>query len=493
MTKLRSTVYLDPFTLSLSKGSLALTLVAACALTACSSTPVAPPYQRASTELPAMAPLTAGTSVDWLAWWKAFQDPVLDALLQEAAAQSQDLALASARIEEARATLGQNQSNRYPTLDANASASQRGSSENSASANPNAPRTSRDLQLGLTASYEIDFWGKYARADDAARARLLGQVASRATVLTTLYANVAQSYFTLRALDAQVVLAEQTLATRTENLRLQQRRFEGGVVGELDLRQAQAEAASIEATAQLAKQNRSNAESALALLIGRKPQDIAKPSLARGAAVGQLYAAQSIPSNLPSDVLARRPDLLSSEQALIAANADIAQARTAYFPRVALTATLGQQSKDLSNLFNPASIFWSMLGNLTQPIFRAGAIDAVVAAANARQQQALAQYTQAVQNAFRDVHDALNNVEAGREIASTNSKRIGALRSTLRLADLRYKNGYSSYLEVLSAQRDLAQAESALIDTQRAHLNAVVSLYKALGGGWDAGALTAAQ
>jgi outer membrane protein, multidrug efflux system len=493
MTKLRSTVHLDPFTLSLSKGSLALTLVAACALAACSSAPVAPPYQRASTELPAMAPLAAGTSVDWLAWWKAFQDPVLDALLQEAAAQSQDLALASARIAEARATLGQTEANRYPTLDANASASQRGASENAASFNPAAPRTSRDLQLGLTASYEIDFWGKYARADDAARARLLGQVASRGTVLTTLYANVAQSYFTLRALDAQVVLAEQTLATRVENLRLQQRRFEGGVVGELDLRQAQAEAASIEATAQLAKQNRSNAESALALLVGRKPQDIAKPSLARGAAVGQLYAAQSIPSNLPSDVLARRPDLLSSEQALLAANADIAQARTAYFPRVALTATLGQQSKDLSTLFNPASIFWSMLGNLTQPIFRAGAIDAVVAAANARQQQALAQYTQAVQNAFRDVHDALNNVEAGREIASTNAKRIDALRSTVRLADLRYKNGYSSYLEVLSAQRDLAQAESALIDTQRAHLNAVVSLYKALGGGWDAGALAAAR
>jgi outer membrane protein, multidrug efflux system len=312
-------------------------------------------------------------------------------------------------------------------------------------------------------------------------------------VLTTLYANVAQSYFTLRALDAQVVLAEQTLATRVENLRLQQRRFEGGVVGELDLRQAQAEAANIEAAAQLAKQNRSNAESALALLVGRKPQDIAKPSLARGAAVGQLYAAQSIPSNLPSDVLARRPDLLSSEQALIAANADIGQARTAYFPRVALTASLGQQSKDLSTLFNPASVFWSMLGNLTQPIFRAGAIDAAVAAANARQQQAVAQYTQAVQNAFRDVHDALNNVEAGREIASTNTKRIESLRATLRLADLRYKNGYSSYLEVLSAQRDLAQAESALIDTQRSHLNAVVSLYKALGGGWDAGAMAAAR
>jgi len=201
--------------------------------------------------------------------------------------------------------------------------------------------------------------------------------------------------------------------------------------------------------------------------------------------VGTLVARQTIPSDLPSDVLARRPDVVSAEQNLIAANADIGQARSAYFPKLSLTANLGQQSKDLSTLFDPASLFWSMVGNLTQPIFRAGAIDAVMAAANAREQQAVAQYTQTVQNAFRDVHDALNNVAAGRDLTATTALRINALRSTLRLADLRYKAGYSPYLEVLNAQRDLAQAESGLIDIQRSQLNAVVSLYKAVGGGWD--------
>jgi outer membrane protein, multidrug efflux system len=465
--------------------SIALTLVAACALSACTTASVSPKNSRPEFEQPAITPPTAGAAVDWLVWWKAFQDPVLDALLQEATSQNQDLALASGRIEEARATLNQNTANFYPTLDFTGSASRRRSSENNANFSPTSKPTASDFQLGLTASYEIDFWGKYARADDASRARLASQTANRATVLTTLYANVAQSYFALRALDAQVVLGEQTLETRVGNLRLQQRRFEGGVIGELDLRQAQAEAASIEATMQLTQQNRNNAESALALLLGRKPADILRPKIARGANVATLYAAPSIPNNLPSDVLARRPDLVSAEQGLLAANADIAQARTAYFPRLALTAGLGQQSKDLSSLFDPASMFWSLLGNLTQPIFRAGAIDAVVAAANARQQQAVAQYTQAVQNAFRDVHDALNNVESGRDITKTSAKRIDALRATLRLADLRYKSGYSNYLEVLSAQRDLAQAESALIDTQRLHLNAVVSLYKALGGGWN--------
>lgn len=473
--------------------SIALTLIAACALSACGSFSLSPKYQRPALEVPVAAPGAASTTApaDALVWWKGFQDSVLDALLAEAANNNQDLRLSSARIAEARATLDQNQSNLYPTLDLNASATRRRASETSASFSPGSNPISNDRQLGLSASYEIDFWGKYARADEAARARLLSQTASRGTVLTTLYANVAQSYFALRALDAQAVLAEQTLTTRQENLRLQQRRFQGGVVGELDLRQAESEAAGVEATLQLTRQNRRNAESALTVLLGRKPTEIARPELARGADLGALYARQAIAANLPSDVLNRRPDVISAEQNLIAANADIGQARAAYFPKLSLTAGLGKQSKDLSTLFDPASLFWNMIGNLTQPIFRAGAIDAVVAAANARQQQALAQYTLTVQNAFRDVHDALNNVEAGREISTTTTKRIDALRNTLRLADLRYKAGYSSYLEVLNAQRDLAQAESGLIDTQRSQLNAVVSLYKALGGGWDASSVVA--
>ena len=474
--------------------SIAITLIAACAISACGIAPLGPNYQRPALDLPTSL-TTGGTaaSVDWLVWWKGFNDPVLDGLLQEAANNSQDLALATARIAEARATLDQNASNFYPTVDLYASAARRRASENSASLAPGAHLYSSDRQLGLSASYELDFWGKYARADEAARARLLAQTASRGTVLSTLYANVAQSYFALRALDAQQTLGEQTLATRTENLRLQNRRFSAGVVGEMDLRQAESEAAAIQATLQQTAQNRSNAEAALAVLLGRKPTDIVNPVLLRGADLGTLYAAQAIPADLPSDVLTRRPDVVAAEQNLIAANADIGQARTAYFPKLSLTAGLGLESKDLSDLFNPASLLWNLVGNLTQPIFRAGAIDAVVAASNARQQQALAIYTQAVQNAFRDVHDALNNVAAGRDITATTARRIDALRSTLRLADLRYKNGYSAYLEVLNAQRDLAQAESGLIDIQRSQLNAVVSLYKALGGGWDASSVTAQQ
>lgn len=466
-------------------------------LAGCGSVPPAQPYQRPALQLPgamlvgAAAPgqtdvISGGAdNVDWMNWWKAFQDPVLDGLMNEAASNSQDLALAAGRIAEARAMLAQNESSLYPTVDFNAGASRRRASENSATFGPTSKPYSNDRQLGLSASYEIDFWGRYARADDAARARLLAQTASRGAVLTTLYANVAQSYFLLRGLDAQFALAEKTLLTRQETLRLQQKRLKGGVVGELDLHQAESEAASAQATLLVTQQNRSNAESALALLVGRSPASIASPVLERGLPLDALASRAVIPAGLPSDVLTRRPDIVSAEQNLIAANADIAQARTAYFPRLSLTASVGLQSKDLSDLFEPASLFWNLLGNLTQPIFRAGAIDATVAATNARQQQAVAQYTQTVQSAFRDVHDALNNLSAGRNIAATSAQRIEALRQTLRLAELRYKNGYSSYLEVLNAQRDLAQAESGLVDTQRSQMAAVVSLYKAVGGGWD--------
>jgi outer membrane protein, multidrug efflux system len=463
----------------------------ALSVAACGSIPIAPKYQRPNLDLPAQVQSESSVVVDWLTWWKSFNDPVLDSLLQEAAAQSQDLIIASARIDEARATLNQNQANFFPTVDFNSGLTQRRSSENSASFRPGVPLNSTDLQFGLTAGYEIDFWGKYARADDAARARLLSQSASRGAVLVALYASVAQTYINLRAVDAQVLLAEKTLATRIENLRLQQRRFVGGVVGELDVRQAQSEAASIEVSLRTAKQNQNNLASAMALLLGRKPGDIKTPSIARGAELSVLYAQPTIPASLPSDLLNRRPDIVAAEQLLIASNADIALARTAYYPRLSLSAGIGQQSKDLSNLLNPASIFWNMLGNLAQPIFRAGAVDATVAAANAREKQAVALYTQAVQSAFKDTHDAFNNIEANRDLVLITQKRIEALKSALRLSEVRYKGGYSNYLEVLSAQRDLAQAEIAVIDIQRSQLNAVISLYKATGGGWDARSLTA--
>lgn len=482
-----------------------VTAVAAATLTACGGMGLSPAYERPALVLPSTdstsaalndgtyntsAPMPMTTApVAWLTWWQAFDDPVLNALLQEAADHNQDIAIATSRVAQAQATVRLNQSSLYPSLDLQAGGTRKGTSDNAPNIPAGSKNVSTDLQLGLSASYEIDFWGKFAQADTAARARLISQAADLGTVQTTLYANVAQSYFGLRALDAQQALAASTLATRQDNLRLQQLRFDAGVIGELDLRQADAEVASAQVLTQQTQQSLRNAQTTLALLLGRQPADIMDAKLARGSSMETLVQRPTVPAQLPSDILATRPDLVSAERALVAANADIGVARSAYFPKLSLTVSVGQQSKELSSLLDPASMFWNLVSNLTQPIFRGGAIDANVAAANARQKQAVAQYTLAVQNAFKDVHTALNNVQASRAIAATTAQRIAALNETLRLATLRYNNGYSSYLEVLNAQRDVSQAEMTLIDAQRNQLNATVSLYQAVGGGWDTTAI----
>lgn len=465
-----------------------LPLVTSLVLAGCGT--LGPNYLRPATDLPTTAIKPQSThgvaSVDWLAWWKSFQDPALNALLDEAAANSVDLALAAARIDESRASLALTHASRFPTVDANVTATRSQVSANAGKLQPGASPRFGDFQPGLTAAFEIDFWGKFQRADEAARARLLSIEANRGAVLATLYANVAQSYFALRAFDAQVTLAELTLATRKENLRLQSKRFDAGVVGDLDVQQATAEAAAIEATLIQAQQNLRATEAVLALLLGRSPAAIVQPNIARGSAIDVLFSRATVPAELPSDLLDRRPDVIAAEQQLVAANADIGQAKAAYYPTIKLTAGLGYESRQLSELFNPTSLFWNLASGLTQPLFRAGSTDAVVAGANARKAQAAAQYAQAVQGAFKDVHDALSAIAANEALVTTADKRIKALREVLRLANLRYSNGYSSYLEVLNAQRDLTQAESSVIDAKRAQLAGVVALYKAVGGGWVA-------
>lgn len=424
------------------------------------------------------------TQTDYLAWWKSWHDPVLDQLLDEATQNNQDLALAAARIEEARALVATSHANHYPTLDLAGAATRTRTSENAGKLGPTANPISRDYQLSLNAAYEIDFWGKYAKADAAARARLLAQQANRGVVQSSLYANLAQTYFTLRAQDAQAQLAASTLKTRQENLRLQQKRLAAGSIGQLDFHLAESESAASEIALAQAQQVLANSESALAVLLGRSPAQIGQPGIARGSDITRLYQQLRLPAELPSALLMRRPDIIAAEQGLLATQADLAQARTAYFPSIRLATSVGYESRVFQDLFNPASLLWNLGASLAQPIFRGGSIDANVAGATARSAQARAQYVQSVQGAFREVHDALTNSNAGAQVVLAGQKRVAALQESLRLADLRYQNGYSGYLEVLGAQRDLFQAQNALIDNQRAHLVAVVALYKAVGGGW---------
>ena len=471
------------------KAKLILTTMAASlVLAGCVS--VGPDYQRPALDVPTSLNVAAtpgkSAAADYMAWWKAFNDPALNALLDEARANNQDLVLAAGRVEEARALAVGTNSNRYPTVDANITPTKLRTSQHAGLLPAGAEPISWDYKLGLSASYELDFWGKLVRADEAARARLLAQEANQGVVLTSLYSNLAQTYFSLRASDAQLALADVTLKTRQEKLRLQKKLYASGTIGELDLHIADSEEAAAEISLAQAKQAVANTESALAVLVGRSPSAIAKPVIARGSDIDGLYQQLRIPADLPSNLLERRPDIVAAEQSLVAANADIGQAKALYFPTLKLSSGVGYESQGLKDLINPASMLWNIGANLTQPVFRAGAIGAVVSGAEARKTQALAQYVQTVQGAFRDVHDALNNATANEQIYTSGQHRVAALKDSLRLAELRYKSGYSSYLEVLNAQRDLWQAQVTVIDTQRAHLIAVVSLYKAVGGGWDA-------
>lgn len=457
-----------------------LAVLAACALLAGCIT-VGPDYQRPGFDLPA----ASAAMPEQETWWSLFQDPVLDALLQEAMANNQDMVIAAARVAEARAMAAVVGANRAPSVDLVTGAARARISETSGKLLPNAPPTAANILIGLNASYEIDFWGKFSRANEAARARLLAQQANRGVVQTGLRAGVAQTYFMLRAFDAQLVLAESTRQTRIHTLTLQQERHAVGKIGALDLFQAESEAAAADIVLEQARQSVALTESALALLLGRSPAAISRPAIARGAAIRDLYARIVTPANLPSDLLNRRPDILRAEQALVAANADLGQAKAAYFPSVRLTSAAGYESLDVAELLKPTSLLWNLGANLLQPLFRGGAIKAGVEGANARTIQARAQYIQSVQNAFRDVHDALVNLRSSQRIHTAARTRADALEASLELATIRYESGHTSYQDLLDAQRDLQQTQVSLIDTQRAHLSALVALYTAVGGGWE--------
>lgn len=459
------------------------------ALGACGS--LSSHYQRPSLELPAtlnspeLASQATQIAPEWRKWWQILQDPALDALLAEAQANNQDLALAAARILEARATLVVTESGRYPTLDGALAANRSRSSTTTGKLSPTANPYAKDVQFGISAAWEVDFWNRHNNQDQAARARFLAQQGSRALVQSSLMASITERYCILRAQDAQLRLAESLLKTRQQNLHLQQQRFAAGVAGELELNAAKNELNASEASAIGLRQSVASSETALALLAGRAPAAINTPVIARGANIAQLAARLNVPADLPSNLLQRRPDIISAEQNLIAAHADLAQARSLYFPTIKLTSTLGRDSKSLSDLFNPGSVIWNLAGNLTQPLLRAGAIDAAVQGSEARRAQAQAQYVQSVQAAFRDVHEALGNLSANGQLQSASAARLATQQQSKRLAQLRFDQGYSSAPDLLNAERDHLQVQAGLVDSQRGHLQAMVALYKALGGGWE--------
>ena len=447
-----------------------------------------PDYTKPAIDLPADwrdAPADGVQARD-ARWWKVYGDPVLDSLIDEALANNANVMLAIARVDEARAALSATSADQRPQVSAGANRSRTRVSQRGPTPPPQGVDPQfNDTRVAVGVSYEIDLWGRLRNATQAARADLLATEAARETVLITLTSDVAQGYFALRAFDGQLEATRRSLAARTEALGMQKRRFDVGDISEFDYRQLQADVAAERALLPVLELQRAQQENALAVLLGKSPRAIYEGALAAGSDPEDRTVAIVVPAGLPSDLLLRRPDLVQAEQTLIAANARVAVARAAYFPTLSLTGYLGSESVALSDLFTGPAGIWQAALAAGQPIYAGGRIDAQVQAAGARERQALAQYQLAIQNAFRDVRDALVAQAKARERLEAESERVTALRTTLRFARLRYQNGMTGQLEVLDAERNLLAAEQNRIDALRSQRAAIADLFKALGGVWS--------
>jgi multidrug efflux system outer membrane protein len=467
-------------TITAMRGNVCLGVLAACAALLLGACAHVTDTTRPAVELP---PLTEKAPAGAERFWTLFEDEQLTRLVEEALAGNRDLRIAVARIEEARANLRIARASLYPSLDVNAGAS-RSKQSGAIDLPPGTPLVANTFSAGVSAAYEVDLWGRLAAGRDAAAASLLATRYAAETVRIALAAQVATTHFALRGLDADLRLTRETLATRDENVRLQRSRAAAGVASELDLRFAEAERASVAAGIPALERAVAQTEAALARLVGRSAKAVFAPEIARGRALDEKAVAPEVPVGLPSDLLERRPDVRQAEAGLIAARASTAEARAQYFPSLTLTGSLGQQSADLSDLFTAPARVWAVAGSLLQPIIGLQRIGAQVDAAAARGEQAALAYQQSVVDALRDVHDALVAHGSARAAFEAQDDRRNKQADVLRLAELRYRNGYSSYLEVLDAQRNLLDADRARLSALRDRQVAVVDLYRALGGGW---------
>ena len=451
---------------------------------------VGPDYQRPVLPSPAVFRGTADpaappdpTSLGDLQWFEVFQDEQLQGLIRTALVANYDLRDAVARVNEARANLGITRSEQFPNITASADTTTVRLSKNGLTpvpANVNRDRTVGGVVLNLL-SFEVDVWGRLRRATEAARAQVLAAEDTRQTVLTTLVSDVATAYFDLLELDKELEIAQRTLASRQDSLRLIQVRQQGGIATLLDVRQGEqlvySAAQVIPDTERLIEQT----ENQIRLLLGQPPGDVPR---GQPLATAQVQPP-AVPPGLPSALLERRPDIRAAEQTLIAANANIGGAKAAYFPTISLTGLLGYESNQLSSLFKGASSKWQFVPQVTQSIFTAGRITSQVHLAEAQQQSALIQYEKAIQTAFREVADALVQYRRVKEIRTQQVLLVTTLQSRSQLAYMRYQGGVDTLLNALDADRDLFNAELSLAQTQRNELLALVQLYKALGGGWQ--------
>lgn len=405
-------------------------------------------------------------------WWLGFGDVQLDVLVDEGLSANHDLRVATARVDEFAARVATTRAQGLPQVGYGVAAGRQQAGG----------ATAGDYATLLSASWELDLWGRIRREEEAARALLLATEQARLGVALTVVSSIVSGYVTLLDLDRRLEIAESTVEGRARTVEVFQLRLDGGAVSDFEMLQVTAEYEAAVASIPALRQALAQQEHALSVLVGRNPGPIA-----RGGSL-QSLVAPPVPAGLPSELIERRPDILQSEQQLVAANALVGAARALYFPSVALTGSGGSASSDLDALFSGPARTWSFVGQLLGPIFAGGAIDAANRQAAARRDQAVAIYRQTVQAAFRDVDDALAAIDAARDLVASLERRVAALQRAVELSRERYDNGYADYLDVLDTERSLFSAELALSTARGDGLRALVDLYRALGGNWAGGA-----
>jgi multidrug efflux system outer membrane protein len=463
-------------------------LVAALAASLVTGCKVGPNYRRPALTPPDVfrgaeaTPAADLTSLADLKWFDVFKDDQLRDMIRTALVQNYDLREAVARVDAARANLGIVRADQYPTVTGSADVTATRFSSGGELPLPQGfppQRTFGSVAINLV-SFEADIWGRLRRATEAARADLLASDDNRKAVITTLIADVASAYFNLLELDLELEIARRTLAVREESLQLIRTREQGGIATLLEVREGEqlvyGAAQVIPGTEQQIEQT----ENAIKLLLGEPPGGIA-----RGRTLLEQQEPPSVPPGLPSSLLERRPDIRQAEENLVSANAIIGVAKAAYFPQISLTGFFGFQSSSLSSLFSGSTKAWQFVPQVTQPIFNAGRIRSNLRLAEAEQQIALIQYERVIQNAFRQVSDALVQYRQTREVRVIRELLQTTLQDRSRLAYMRYRGGVSTLLNALDADRDLFEAELGLAQTRRDELLALVQLYRALGGGWQ--------
>lgn len=467
----------------MSKYRILLPLLGAWGLTACT---VGPDYVRPAMPLPGQYNAAAsGAAISANAqqtvqqdWWRLFNDATLNELVALALANNADLQMAVARIAQAQGLAMQAGAAQYPSLSLNGSGTR--ASKGPAASGTGLTYMDNNFVGNASLSYELDLWGQVRRSVESADAQVKASVFDRDTVQLVLEGSVVRAYINLRSLDAQIRVTEDSIHTRRESLRIVQARFAGGLVSPLDINQAEAALASLQATQAEFVRQRAVAQNQLGVLTGKLNLSIAS------ADVTALPIPPVPPAGIPSELLEARPDVRKAEELLVSANAQIGVAKANFFPSFSLTGLYGAQSVGFSNFLGANGAIWAATLGLVQPLFTGGALTGALDTAKGKQQEALANYVKTVRAAFGEVSDALASVQQTSEAERYLTAQVKASGKAQQIAIVRYQNGYADYLYVLESQRVANEANLVYVKNRAARLLAGVDLFKALGGGWQA-------